>query len=237
MSTARAIIEGALRAITVLSRGMPLAAEDANDAFAALNLMLASWNSRKSPVLARTRVTHTLTSGTATYTIGSGATIDAARPLAIDAAFLRESDRDYGLRVMGSDRYDSIAYKATPGRPGRIYYEPGPSTGTIRLDKAPSSAYVLHLTTLAPLTAVASLDTEIGMAAEAEDAIKYNLAVRMAPEYGREASRTVQILARDTLADYETWVGSFRIPQPALDPMLLVQGQAERGIYDFEAGD
>lgn len=220
MATARAIIRRALRKASVLSRGMPLSAEDANDGLEELNGLLASWSTDGLAVLARVRVTKTLSTGVATYTIGSGGDIDTARPLMVDAAYLRVDGSDYPVRVIGSDRYDEVVRKGADRRPTRLYYEPGVTLGTIFLDGEPTSADVLHLTLLQSITAVASLDTEVAIAREAEDAVVYNLAVRMAPEYGKETSRSVTALAVQTKGDYECWVASFRVPQVAVDPTL-----------------
>jgi hypothetical protein len=197
MTTARDIIKSALRKIHVLGKGQSLDADEANDAFLALNSMMSSWSAEGQLVFAETRETFPLTSA-GIYTIGSGADFDTARPLKFLNVFVTVGDIDYPLIEIDSTEYNSIAYKdITTGYPDCFYYDANYPTAKIYLYTKPSGG-TITFTSVKPLTQFVSLDSDLSMPLEYVDALTYNLAVRLAPEYEREAAPTVKQIANQT---------------------------------------
>ena len=81
-----------------------------------------------------------------------------------------------------------------------------------------------------PLTALASLATTVTLPNGWERALAYNLAVEIAPEYGKEASATVQKVARDALAAIKRR-NSPTIMLTSELPALLNVGHQARNIF------
>lgn len=172
-----------------------------NTAMGALNNLLNEWSAHGFVQWKDERVTHTLSSGTASYTIGSGGDIDTTRPAEIRSIFLRRNNTDYPLEQR--DRVDYIleADKQTAQAiPDYFYYEPTSDTlGTITFYPKPDTADTVYIDVRNPLTEYTSLTAALALPPEFENVLVFNLAVDLASEYGREAPPTVQRRAATTL--------------------------------------
>lgn len=126
-----------------------------------------------------------------TYTIPGNFNI--ARPLRITNAFTRitttgTSGLDYPIDIIGRDKYSAIGLKGVNGPwPTLCYYDPTYPLGNLYFYPNPSSAGVLHLWTDTILTSFSGLTTAINMPQGYARAIKKNLALELAPEYGKTA--------------------------------------------------
>lgn len=178
MTTVRQIVTAAVRQLGINN----LQASKLGECREALNTMLIEWAMMPSGIYAATRENFTLVSGTAEYTIGSGATLNTTRPVNIVKAFVRVSSTDYMLSLVSLQEYGSISIKSTSGQPQALYHERGHTTDTILLWPTPDSAYDLHLWSHKPLGTYTSLDDSLNLPPEYEPAIKYNLALVVAPE-------------------------------------------------------
>lgn len=197
MATARDIIKSALRKISAIGTGAPLPAEEASQGLEVLNDMLSTWSAEGDLVFTETRETFNLTSA-ASYTIGSGGDFDTTRPLYFNAVYVSQGSIDYPLTMIDNKQYANIPLKTTGSIPDVYYYDTGYPLGTIFLFPAPSAASTITLYSVKPLTSFTSLDTDFAMPEEYKSALIYNLATWIAPEYEREASPTVQRLAKRT---------------------------------------
>jgi hypothetical protein len=201
MPTALEMIRRSMRLINVLAAGEAPVAQEQNDGLTTLNAMLDSWSINKLNVYALQEDTHTLVAGTATYTIGSGATINTDRPLEIQRAFVRRGTVDYPLDIIGDKYYAEVPDKTVTGTPEELYYNPLYPNGSITLFPVPDVAYTLHIYQWEQLQSFTSLTTSLSLPPGYENAIVYNLAVDMAPEYGVEAPSLVMRLASKYLGD------------------------------------
>ncbi len=193
--TVRQVIDGALRLIGVAAPGEPLTAEDQQTALDALNMMLASWSAERLAVPVIRMRSFALTPGVGAYTIGQydGQTpqtgvFDAPRPLRIIQAFTRAAGVDEPLRVVSQAEYNDLGLKSVDGEPSALYYEAGYPLGTIYLNPWPQSARELHIAAWDPISSVGNAADDLSLPAEYAHALKFNLAVVSAPEYGREPS-------------------------------------------------
>ena len=89
--------------------------------------------------------------------------------------------------------------KTIAGIPYLLYYYPSYPSATVHLYAVPSDTYTLSLDSLKPITALV-LDTDMNMPPEYEEAIKWNLAVRLAPDYKATPRPDVVQLARTSYA-------------------------------------
>lgn len=126
-----------------------------------------------------------------TYTIPGNFNI--ARPLRITNAFTRITSTgtnglDYPIEIVGRDKYTAIGLKGINGPwPILCYYDPTFPLGNLYFYPNPSSAGVLHLWTDTILSDFAQLTTPINLPQGYARAIKKNLALELAPEYGKTA--------------------------------------------------
>lgn len=183
--TAQDFIIDALSLIGATQMDQTPPAWEMNKALRALNHMLNTWSSEKLMVRAMTKENFTLAVGTASYTIGSGATFDTAKPIKIDSAYIQDaSGYDHPLDVIEMTQYNGYRDKTSQGMPDYLAYDPGASqqatqTGTIYLWYTPDKAYTLYISSQKFLTEFTALTTEFTFEPQYGEAIKYNLATRL----------------------------------------------------------
>jgi hypothetical protein len=200
MTTALNLIEGAARILGVLNKGENMPADDAADGLVALNDLLASWSNESLLVYARTLESFTLTGGVATYLIGSGQTFNTTRPVAIVEAVIRDSSNvDYPLTIINEETYQGTSYKTTQTPiPEFLSYTNAHPYGTINLYGTPSQAYSLRLLTEKPLTSFSLTSTTVDLPPGWNRALRYNLALELAPEYSVKVDQLIVKNAMDS---------------------------------------
>lgn len=186
MTTGTDLVSGALRLISSLTPGEAIPGQEAGDALATLNMMLAGWSAESLMPPFRTLENFSIAAGIASRTIGSGAQLNTARPDRITDAYLRDSSNyDFPVDVtMTSGEHNAIALKSNTGRPKRLYYDPQYPNGTIYFDYTTDAAYTLYLESLKPVNQFTTLATTLDMPGEYAKAIKYLLADELSIEYG-----------------------------------------------------
>lgn len=199
MATALEVVESALRAIAVASRGYTLDAEDANDGLKALQAMLYGWNAEGLPIPKRTWSSFALTIGKDTYTWGTGGDFNDTRPQRVEQSFVRDANEvDTPVTILGAHQWARIAAKNVDGRPTRVYIEYDDPLSTAYFDFEADQAYTWHVLWMKPIVPPASLSADDGLPDEYDEALKWNLALRLAPEYGRQAPPEVVAMARES---------------------------------------
>jgi hypothetical protein len=190
-TTALDLITGGMRNIGALEAGETPNAQDANDALQVLNDMLESWSTDHLFIYASVENILTLIPGQYQYLIGTGATFNIPRPLRITNAFTRitasgTTGLDYPINIVGRDKYVQIGLKSVMGPwPTILYYDPTYPNGNIYFYPNPSQAGELHLWTDTILADFANLAQPIALPQGYARAIKKNLALELAPEYGK----------------------------------------------------
>ena len=226
MATAATIIKRSLRLIGALAAGETPTADEQADALEALNAMLDTWRTASLSVYALRDETLTLT-GVASYTIGTGGNLNTTRPVHIESAYERLNDTDYPIRIAPASAWYKIAAKSSTSDVAEwLYYEPAYPLGTLYLYPKATTG-VLHLVTWVPLTSYAAADS-VALPPGYQDAITYNLAVRIAPEYGRPVTPELAAIARDAM---------LRIERVNFRPPILSTGLEEGRRPDIVSGE
>lgn len=177
--TVNEIIDDAYLEVRVLT---PKATDDTR-ALRAFQNMLSSWSAEGLLVPYYDTENFTLTIGKAVYTIGSGGDLNTVRPVRMAKAFIRISDYDYNVAVdMTKSEYSDIASKGADGRPRRLYYDPQYPLGNIKFDYEADEAYDFHLISEKPLLDVAAITDTLSLPLEMNEALVYNLAIRLASQ-------------------------------------------------------
>lgn len=136
------------------------------------------------------------------YNSSTGAIIQ--RPLRITNAFTRiavagQSNLDYQIRIQTRDKYTAIGLKTLPlPWPTDLYYDPTFPLGTLYFYGNPSMAGELHLWTDQILLDFATLTQSVNLPQGYARAIKTNLAMELAAEYGKAVAPTLAVRARES---------------------------------------
>lgn len=215
MATAQTIIDRALRLIGAIASGESPTTAESNDGLVSLNAMISSWQTDKLNVFAFVDTAFTLSAGDGSYTVGPSGNFNLTpRPVKIEACFVRNSSIDYPVELIDKNRWYGIPDKTTESDlPMYAYYEPTLSTGTLLLSPVPNAANNLHIITWTSLSELAALSTTITLPPGYERALAYNLAIEIAPEYEKQPSQSVVMIAAESKA---------AIKRANIRPMLAV---------------
>jgi hypothetical protein len=233
--TARDLIGRSLRLLGVLASGESLPADQASDGLDVLNDLLDAWRAERLTLFAQARTVTALSVGVASYTIGSGGTINVNRPLWIDGATIVVGDEEIPIRVYTRDEWRRIAQKTLAGQPEGIFYNPTFPLGTVEVYPVPAEAVSLVIYGPAEaLTSVASLDTAISMPPGWSKALRYALAVDLAPEYPAVSSDAAQLI----LSQAVELKATIKRPNEVLEDMDIDPALRRRGAwFDINTGD
>lgn len=201
MTTAYNIIKKSMQKVGILTKTEAPSADEANDALQELNAMLATWSNESMFAYARVLENFPLT-GAASYTIGPSQTFNTTRPIYIISAYLRQANIDYHVELISDEAYDTLTTKSDQGLSYYLNYSNGYPTGTIKLYPVADSSYTLFIRSEKPLGSF-TLHQDVDYPPGWEDAIVYNLAVRLAPEYGQQADPLILELADQTKASVQ----------------------------------
>ena len=190
--TAQTLIKASLRAINAIASGETPTAPEMQDSLEALQMMLRSWSAENIMVYSISQDTLTMT-GAASYTIGSGGDCDTTWPETIIGAVV---DTDYLLNMIGEACYRSLK-RSTPGSTaGYLYYNPAYPLGV--LYPWPTGGSSMVIDSLKALTDPATITTSVAFPTAYDAAIKWNLALALAPEFGANPSPLIIQWARDS---------------------------------------
>lgn len=192
-------------------------AAEAADAMEALNLLLKEWATSPLGIYRVTRESFTMTAAKAEYTIGTGGELNTVRPIKLLSAFIRVSDSDSPILGYHVSEYAAIGNKASTGMPTVVYAEPAYPLGILIFHPVPDTAYALHLYSHKPMAEYTSLSSDLALPPEYEAAIKFNLAVEIAAEFGRALQPQTAIRAEQTLSNLKQ-LHSHPIPAINTDP-------------------
>jgi len=169
---------------------------------------------------------------TMTYTIPGDFNIP--RPLRITNAFSRffgtnNAGLDYGIEIITRDKYTALGYKGIAGPwPTKLYYDPTFPLGTLYFYPNPSSALQLHLWTDTIFTDFATLTQAINLPQGYARAIKKNLAVELAPEYGKSAGELLMRQAQESKKAIKA-LNAIPVVEAFYDRALVQAGRTDAG--------
>jgi hypothetical protein len=203
--TVRDLIKGSLRLIGVVASGETPDSSELADGLFSLNSMISSWSTERLIIYSRTREEFNLVGGTGSYTIGVGGDFNTARPMVIEKAAIEvqvSSPYEVPVDIINTDDWANLLNKGlTSALPLKLYAEGNYPLDTLNLWPVPSDANKLVLYTQKPLSAFTGVTETIALPPGYEDALRYNLAVRMAPEFNKQVDQVVIKIAIDSKAN------------------------------------
>ena len=217
--TPRNICTLALKLSGALAIGQTPLAEDINDAFSMLNMMLGQWSQKRWLVYHLIDVVAPA-SFTGIYSIGTNGQINTPRPDRIASAFARYGSAaqpvDYPLEIIEArEDWNRIGLKGMTGSPSAVFYDSGYPLGTVYVYPVPLSQYEIHLSLKQPLAAFGNLSDDLNVPDEYQEALLYNLAVRLCAPYGLAARSDVIAIAKsalNTIRNSNTQIANLRMP-------------------------
>jgi hypothetical protein len=204
--TGLAVLTDALKLIGVVAgHEVPTSAEQ-TDSFARLNELIDSWGTHAQTLLVPRRDVVPLVIGQQTYTIAPvGADLVLPVPITIDAVsvLLASTPPTEVFLDLGTDQaYIGQAQKTLRGTPPlAAAYTRTHAGGELWVWPVPSAASSLVLYWHEPLAQFPDLVTPVSLAAGYAKALRTNLAIELAPEFGRPVDPLVLRLAAESLAD------------------------------------
>lgn len=184
MATVKQVIDRAARLLGVKSSDDDLTTTEYTDCLYVLNEILAGWSIERLIPVSRREVSASLVSGTGSYAIGSGATIDTDRPDRIESAFVRDSSGyDSPLTLMTKADYDAFVDKDVTGEPEYLYYDTTYPNGVLYLYPVPDAVYTLVLTAETPFVSYTATTDTIALPPEFSGLLAYQLGINMSPEF------------------------------------------------------
>lgn len=204
----------ALRLLGVIDPTQTPTPEDAQSAFDALNDMVDDWGTQRQTIYKITRNVFPLTAGTATYSLGVGGTWPIVRPVWIERCSVIPENSGSGntgpMEIplgppLDIAEFQRITIKtATASFPQAVYWDRAWNAGlsTVQVYPVPTNsnaAIVLYTPTA--LTEFPDLSTAFTFPPGYMKALRFNLAVELAPEYGIDPPQTVRQQAIESLAD------------------------------------
>jgi hypothetical protein len=227
-TTASDIVQAALKEINVLAAGETMSAEDGSDGLAALNLLVDEWSAQRLQIYQLTRTTWTIVSGNSVYTVGTGGTVDRARPVYIQEVRFQDTaptpDLEYPLYELTDLDFANIPQKAlTNTLPTSWHYNPTFPLGTLTFWPVPTSA-TLQGVMYAPtaVTEFAALTDALSLPPGYKRMMIKGLAMDLAGSYGREVSQSLREDALESLADVKR--ANARMADLSFDTAALTQG-------------
>ena len=202
MSTVRDLLGDALRLINVLADGENPSASDLSTGLRSLNRMMSRWSTQNLLIYAKVREEFSLVAGQASYTMGTGGDFNSTRPMRVEHAAVMVDSVETPIEIVTLGEWALITTKTTQSSiPTKLYFEGTYPLETAKYWPVPSENRTAVLYSWKPISEFASANTSVSLPPGHEDAIVYNLALRLAPEYGKEPSALVITEARDSLAD------------------------------------
>jgi len=198
------LIKSSLRLIGQLGPGRTPGASELSDALLVLNTMLEAWSVERLNVFSIGRDVYDLVPGKQTYTLGPGGDFDNPRPVRIERAgivALNNPSQPFELPLKllrTAEEWADVRIKDLPSTlPKAAYNDNAFPLANFSLWPVPSIA---HQVAIYPWRALTTGFDDSGLEVEFPpgyaDAIRYNLAVRLAPEWGKELRPEVLELAR-----------------------------------------
>lgn len=229
MTTPIELINLALKQSGVLGVGQTASAEDTQDAFKIMNMMLAQWQTDRFLVY-HLITTGKVCTGQISYTVGIGGDFNIPRPDRISSAYVQLTAQsapnmvDYALTILQArEDYNRIAVKQQGSMPTALFYDSNYPLGSVYPWSVPDGQYTLFITTYAQLQQFATVADVINMPPQYEEAIMWNLAGRLRPMYGMGPEATISALARASL---NSLAGSnTQVPTMTMDPTLVGRGK------------
>jgi hypothetical protein len=203
--TVRELLRKSMLLIGAVSTGENLSADEASDGLNSLNDLLDSWSTDGLLIPAMVREEFTLVPAQASYTIGPSGNFNTTNPMEIEEARLLITSAtpnfEMPLQIYNVQEYADITQKnIQTSLPEAIYFQRGAPLSTIYLYTVPAATNKLVLYSRKALSNFATVNDTINLPPGYQRALRYNLAIELAVEYGKQPSDYVMMTSQELKA-------------------------------------
>lgn len=226
--TVQDLVTATLKLVGACSSTSPPTPDESADVLARLQDLGDSWAAERLSIFQVVRTLFPLVSGQQTYSIGPGGNFDIARPVWIqDAGIISNNNPSQPLElpmtILSDDDWASLSIKnVATSLSWYLYYDyafNASGRGNVSVWPIPNvSTLQVALYVPTPVLTFPSLGTTITFPPGYAEAIRYNLAVRLCPEWGRPLDPVVAQMAVETYARIER--ANKRLQRLGVDPAL-----------------
>jgi hypothetical protein len=175
-----------------------------------------------------------LVAGQQVYTIGNGGNFNTSRPIAIEQATIKITNTDWPIVSLAYDDWSAVRLKSLVANYAQyLYLDNTYPLGNVYFYPVPTlTAGVVPPITLymrKPLDNFDRINQELNLPKGYARALKYNLAVELAPEYQTDPGSVVTKIAQTSKADLKRT--NFRATTMQNDPALYSTKQTRYNIY------
>lgn len=234
-TTARRLVTRALRLIGVLSQNQNASASDANDALETLNDLLDSWSLERNLILEESPDVFALTPGTAQYTLGATGDLAIERPNKIENAAIRRTgaspQTDAALELIDEYQYSDVMVKTLASDIPTVMWPANDFPNMVlNFWPVPAAQCSVVLYSWKSLTEFVNLDSLVYMPKGFRKALRTNLAVDLAPEYGKAVPPELLVEANNSKANIKS--ANLKSPLLGMDTALV----GRRG-FNWQTGE
>ena len=236
--TGNELIASSLRLIGALASGETPSGAEGADGLVILNQMIDEWNSERLSVFAQTIHEFTLVANQQLYTMGKDGSpdFDVVRPARIERASIVQLSNpsqplELPIRILNEQGWQAIPVKdITSTLPQVVYIDDAFPNRNLRYWQTPSIEVKTRLYAWTPLAAF-TLAGDKTLPPAYLKAIRYNLAVDLAPEFGRTTPVEVAVQAAESKGKLK----SLNTPkyEMSVDPAL--RGDSGGGQYNWRS--
>lgn len=227
------VIKAALRLINVLEAGEDPEPDDAQDALDTLNSMVDSWNAERLMVYTLPRLVFNLQATKQTYTLGINGDFNTPRPARIELiSVITNLNNPDGPLELPIEKVTEYGWAAIPVKsitstlPQKVWDDNGNPLRNLSYWPIPQ---INLQTAIYPWTAISQfseLGAQFNFPPGYYRALRYNLALELAPEYGKEPSPSVSGIAVASRAIIKS--NNMETLEMACDPAVVGTGQTAR---------
>jgi len=197
MTTALAIVKRSMRICGAVDPVAGPSTTEQADGLEALNAMLSVWSARTWTVLYRTRDANLpVPSSANSYSIGTGGDFDTARPIRIDSVAIVSGNIPYPLKERSLEDYNANVVSGQ-AIPEFFYYEPVFPLGLLYFPTKLGTSMTVTIDSIKPLESFTDINDDISLPPGYEEAVVFNLAKRLNPEYGSKMTLDAMQIASE----------------------------------------
>jgi len=207
----------------ILGIGQTLQAEDIQDIFDTLNLLMNEWSNNKNDVYCLTDVSFVAT-GATSYTIGVGGQINTPWPKQLESAQFTQNNVVYPLRIIHSheDWKTYIALPSLASFPEYIFLDTQYPLGNLYVWPIPNSTYTITMQILTLLQQFVYSNDAFAMPPVYQNALIYELAMRICTLFAFPISQDLKM--RRAMAVKAMQRANTQIQMLHIDQTLLRSG-------------
>lgn len=223
------IITTAMEIIGALSIGQTPSSDDSTLVFNNLNAMLDGWNAERLNLYTSQPFTGNLTNGVQNYTMGPGGGYNRTAPIMIETAsvIIPGSTVRRPVSVLNAEQWANLTEKGLTGfLPDKLYCDYLWPISNIAVHPIPNQTIVIELYLRYILAQFVTTGDTVSFPPGYVEALQYNLAVKIAPQFGLAQDPTnLQLAAsyKQKMQQYNTLTG---FPVPPMQQAALPQQQA-----------